>query len=45
MVMGFVRQANHDNNGSLATYQIEDNSGDAIEIKWWHEVIDCCLHK
>jgi len=37
MVMGFVRQANHDNNGSLATYQIEDNSGDAIEIKWWHE--------
>lgn len=37
MVMGFIREANHDSNGTLATYQIEDNSGAPIEIKWWHE--------
>lgn len=38
MVMGLIREANHEVNGSLATYQIDDHSGALIEIKWWHDV-------
>ena len=38
MVMGLIREANHEVNGSLATYQIDDHSGGLLEIKWWHDV-------
>lgn len=38
LVMGLVREANHEANGSLATYQIDDLSGNLLEIKWWHDV-------
>jgi hypothetical protein len=38
MVMGLIREANHEVNGSLATYQIDDLSGGLLEIKWWHDV-------
>ncbi|CAF1450328.1 unnamed protein product [Adineta ricciae] len=37
MVMGLIREANHEVNGSLATYQIDDHSGGLLEIKWWHD--------
>jgi len=37
MVMGLIREANHEVNGSLATYQIDDLSGGLLEIKWWHD--------
>jgi hypothetical protein len=37
--MGLIREANHEVNGSLATYHIEDHSGGGLlEIKWWHDV-------
>ncbi len=38
MVMGLIREANHEVNGSLATYQIDDHSGGLLQIKWWHDV-------
>jgi hypothetical protein len=38
MVMGLIREANHEVNGSLATYQIDDHSGGLLEVKWWHDV-------
>jgi hypothetical protein len=38
MIMGLIREANHDANGSLATYNIDDHSGGLLEIKWWHDV-------
>jgi hypothetical protein len=38
MIMGLIREANHEVNGSLATYQIDDHSGGLLEIKWWHDV-------
>ncbi|CAF1017965.1 unnamed protein product [Rotaria sp. Silwood1] len=37
MIMGLIREANHEVNGSLATYNIDDHSGGLIEIKWWHD--------
>ncbi|CAF2239958.1 unnamed protein product [Rotaria magnacalcarata] len=37
MVMGLIREVNHEVNGSLATYQIDDHSGDLLEVKWWHD--------
>jgi len=37
MVMGLIREANHEVNGSLATYIIDDHSGGLLEIKWWHD--------
>ncbi|CAF2514991.1 unnamed protein product [Rotaria sp. Silwood2] len=37
MVMGLIREANHEVNNSLATYHIDDHSGDLLEIKWWHD--------
>ncbi|CAF0924324.1 unnamed protein product [Rotaria sordida] len=37
MIMGLIREANHEVNGSLATYNIDDHSGGSIEIKWWHD--------
>jgi len=36
--MGLIREANHEVNGSLATYNIDDHSGGLLEIKWWHDV-------
>jgi hypothetical protein len=36
--MGLIREANHEVNGSLATYNIDDLSGGLLEIKWWHDV-------
>jgi len=36
--MGLIHEANHEVNGSLATYNIEDHSGGLLEIKWWHDV-------
>jgi hypothetical protein len=38
MIMGLIREANHEVNGSLATYNIDDHSGGLLEIKWWHDV-------
>jgi len=39
LIMGLIREANHEVNGSLATYHIEDHSGGGLlEIKWWHDV-------
>lgn len=38
MIMGLIREANHEVNGSLATYQIDDLSNGSIEVKWWHDV-------
>jgi len=37
MIMGLIREANHEVNGSLATYQIDDHSSGLLEIKWWHD--------
>jgi len=37
MVMGLIRDVNHEINGSLATYVIDDHSGGLLEIKWWHD--------
>ncbi|CAF4131111.1 unnamed protein product [Adineta steineri] len=37
MLMGLIREANHEVNGSLATYEIDDHSGGLLEIKWWHD--------
>jgi len=37
MIMGLIREANHEVNGSLATYNIDDHSGGLLEIKWWHD--------
>lgn len=38
MIMGLIREVNQEVNGSLATYQIDDLSGDLLEVKWWHDV-------
>jgi len=38
MIMGLIREANHEVNGSLTTYQIDDLSNGSIEVKWWHDV-------
>lgn len=38
MIMGLIRNANQEVNGSLATFHIDDHSGSSIEIKWWHDV-------
>jgi hypothetical protein len=38
MIIGLIREANHEVNGSLATYNIDDHSGGLLEIKWWHDV-------
>ena len=38
MIMGLIREANQEVNGSLATYQIDDHSGGLLEVKWWHDV-------
>jgi len=38
MVMGLIHETNHEVNGSLATYNIDDYSGGLLEIKWWHDV-------
>ncbi len=38
MVMGLIHETNHEVNGSLATYNIDDHSGGLLEIKWWHDV-------
>ncbi|CAF1353280.1 unnamed protein product [Rotaria magnacalcarata] len=37
MIMGLIREANHEVNGSLATYNIDDHSCGLMEIKWWHD--------
>jgi replication factor A2 len=37
MIMGLIREENHEVNGSLATYNIDDHSGGLLEIKWWHD--------
>jgi hypothetical protein len=38
MIIGLIREANHEVNGSLATYNIDDHSGGLLEIKWWQNV-------
>ncbi len=38
LIMGLIREANHEVNGSLTTYNIEDHSGGLLEIKWCHDV-------
>ena len=38
MIMGLIRDMNHEVNGSLAMYNLDDHSGGVIEIKWWHDV-------
>ncbi|UJR30015.1 hypothetical protein I4U23_017560 [Adineta vaga] len=39
MIMGLIQDLNHEVNGSLATYNLNDHSGSSIEIKWWHDDI------
>jgi len=36
--MRLIREANHEVNGSLTTYHIEDHIDGLLEIKWWHDV-------
>jgi len=33
MIMGLIREANHEVNGILANYNMEDHSGGLLEIK------------